>query len=459
MRKEVPQRMDEIEQKICRIIDGRRDELIAFGDDIWRHAELGFEEHRTAGKFAEGLRALGIPVREHIAVTGVRGEIGSADRGPTVCLMGELDALPIPDCPAANPETGAAHCCGHNAQLTGVLGAAMALTDPEVRAALDGRVVLFGVPAEEYVEVDRRNEMRDQGLIRYGCGKCELIRLGEIDDIDLVVGHHASTTKKYLVANRSCNGVITKLVRFTGRAAHAAGEPQRGVDAMAAAQIALHAVDVQRESFRDQDAIRVHGAFTKIAGASNVICDETRLEFLVRGKTIPAYMDAAKKVDRALRAGAVATGCGVEIRTLPGSLPIVPVKDASVMDEVLHLVCGDTPVTCTGPDFHATSSGDYGDISCIRPLLQFNTGGFRGAFHTPDVEVDDLDDAYVIPAKVFALAAYRLLRDGAARTRQIVREFEPTMTKAQYLDLMESMLTVETVEPNPLPLLDAASVV
>ena len=101
------------------------------------------------------------------------------------------------------------------------------------------------------------------------------------------------------------------------------------------------------------------------------------MEYSVRGKTIEAYLDAARKVDRSMRGGAIAAGCGLTITTLPGNLPIVPVKDASVVGEALAEVCGDTPVTCTGPEFHSTSSGDYGDVSCLMPLLQFNTGSFH----------------------------------------------------------------------------------
>lgn len=451
--------MDRTEEKICRLIDAHREEIIAFGQDLWTHAELGFQEHRTAGKFAAAMRALGLDTQEGLAVTGVKSFLKPRGSGPVVCLMGEFDGLPIPTHQYANPATGAAHCCGHHAQTAGVMGAALALADPEIAAALDGNVVFFGVPAEEYVEIEKREQMRREGLLRYGCGKCELLRLGALDDVDIVVGHHASCTKKYCVANRSCNGFVTKMIRFEGRAAHAAGEPQAGLDAMNAALIAMHAVDVQRESFQDQDTIRVHGRLSKGAEAANIIAEDVRLEYSVRGRTIPAYLDAAKKLDRSMRAGAVATGCGVTIRTLPGNLPIVPVKDAGVMAEVLGLVCGDTPVTCTGPDFHSTSSGDYGDVSCLMPLLQFNTGGFRGAFHSPDVEEDDPYEAYVVPAKIFALTAYRLLRSGADRAKSILEEFRPTLTREQYLELMEGMLSEERVEPQPLPLLDPASTV
>ena len=165
--------MDIIEQRICEAIDARRDEIINFATDIWNHAELGFQEYRTAKKFAEALQRCGLESQTNIAVTGVKGRLKGGSDGPSICLMGEFDALPIPNSPHANPETGAAHCCGHNAQIAGVIGAAMALTLPDVRAALDGNVVFFGVPAEEYIEIALRNRMREQGLIRYGCGKCE----------------------------------------------------------------------------------------------------------------------------------------------------------------------------------------------------------------------------------------------------------------------------------------------
>ena len=438
--------MDATEKLIVELIDDHQKEIINFATDIWNHAELGFKEERTAKKFSEALQKQGLKTQEHLALTGVKGILSTGRSGPTICLMGELDALPIPNHKNTNPETGAAHCCGHNAQLAGVMGAAIALSDSNILKELCGNIVFFGVPAEEYVEIEARNQMRKQGLIKYGCGKCELIRIGAMDDIDLVVGHHSSTEKKYLVANRSCNGFVTKSVHFEGKSAHAAGAPEDGIDAMAAANIAMHAIDAQRESFRDCDTVRVHGCLTKCSNAANIIADEVTMEYSIRGKTITSYLDASKKVDRSLKAGAIAMGCKVTIETMPGNLPIIPVKDATVIREVLELVCENTPVTETGPDFHSTSSGDYGDISCIMPLLQFNTGGFSGELHNNNVEVCDPYDAYVNTAKIFALTAYRLLKDHAQRANTIINEFEPTLSKKEYIDLMDSMLTTEVYQ-------------
>ena len=76
--------MDKIEQKICDIIDAHREELIAFGEDLWTHAELGFQEFRTAEKFAEKMKGLGLRTQEGLAVTGVKSYLKDDAHGPTV---------------------------------------------------------------------------------------------------------------------------------------------------------------------------------------------------------------------------------------------------------------------------------------------------------------------------------------------------------------------------------------
>ena len=91
-------------------------------------------------------------------------------------VQGELDALLVPDHPRANPETGAAHACGHNAQIAGLIGAATALTDPNILRELSGSIVLMAVPAEEYVEVEYRHRLVKDGQLEFLGGKPELIR-------------------------------------------------------------------------------------------------------------------------------------------------------------------------------------------------------------------------------------------------------------------------------------------
>ena len=71
--------MDRLEQKICDIIDSKKEEIMAFGRDIWTHAEMGYREFRTSGKFAEVLKNLNIETTEGHAVTGVKGYLKGKD--------------------------------------------------------------------------------------------------------------------------------------------------------------------------------------------------------------------------------------------------------------------------------------------------------------------------------------------------------------------------------------------
>ena len=448
--------MDRIERKICEIIDRNQEKIKEFGRDIWTHAELGYRETRTAERFADWLSELGIETEKGLAVTGVKGYLsGKGAKGLTVALMGEFDALPIAAHVDANPETGASHCCGHNAQIAGVVGAALALADPEVRAAMDGNIVFFGVPAEEFVEVDYKNGLREQGVIRYGGGKCELLRIGALDDIDITVGHHSMSGSdgEISLGNSTSNGFVNKMIVYQGRAAHAAGAPHRGIDAMNAAMLAQHAVDMQRESFRDCDTVRIHSFISKGAEAVNVIADDVHIEYSVRAKNIDAIRDASRKVDRCLRAGAIATGCGLTNITLPGYLPTVPAPDTRAVDEAMDAAAGSYKVDHIGK-VHGTGSTDYGDVSSIMPLLQFHTAGFEGAMHHSGLKVTDEYLAYVVTAKIFALTAYNLLKNGGDYAHALLESYHPVLTKEQYVEYMESMLSEETLPMAPLPIVE-----
>lgn len=439
--------MDKLERKILAIIEEHKDEIIGIGHHIFTHAEMGYKEYKTAALAAEKLAELGITPETGLAVTGVKGWLNGEKDGPAIAVIGELDALPIPNHPDANPETGASHCCGHNAQMAGMLGAAIALTDPEIAAALDGKIAFMAVPSEEFVDTGFKLGLMEQGVIQYAGGKSELIRLGVFDDIDIAVGHHTTPgIPGYQLANNSSNGFVNKLVTFKGKSAHAAGAPHAGVDALNGAMLALHAVDLQRETFKDEDHIRVHSFLPQAGTAMNVIADTVEIESSVRGKTVEAMKDANRKYDRAMRAGAVGLGCEVEIRTIPGYLPTVPMEDPSLMIDVLNDLSAyraeegvHYPVSYMDKDAHTSGSTDYGEISSIMPLYQFNTGGYSGVLHNSNVEVIDQQLAYVETAKIFALTAYRLLRDGAAAAEKTLADFKPLMTREDYFRYMEEI--------------------
>ena len=423
-------------------LDRARDELAPFGEDIFDHAELGFREERTATLVAGKLRDLGLRPQEGLALTGVKARLRGARPGPTVCVMGELDGLPVRDHPRADPATGVVHACGHNAQLAHLVGVARALVGTNAMEQLAGDVVLFAVPAEEYVDLEWRSEQARAGRIEFLGGKPELIRLGAFDDVDLAIMAHATGREedRQLSLRPSANGLVAKRARFLGRAAHAAAAPHAGVNALNAASLALQAIHMQRETFRDEDRIRVHPIITRGGEAVNVVPADVRLETFVRGATYEAIGDAAAKVDRALRAGAMAVGAAVEIETLPGYMPLFvdPALGALFKQNALELV-GDEGWAELGP---MAASTDAGDLSHLMPVLHPSHGGCTGTNHAADFAIADFQAAYVTPAKALARTIVDLLAEEAA-ARRILATFRPRLTREQYLAHMRGLARTE----------------
>jgi len=437
--------MDAVEQKILNIIDQNKEKIIGFGRDIYFNAELGYKEFRTSRKFADLLRSINLDVQENLAITGVKGYLRGNRQDITLAVVGELDALRIPNHPFVNIETGAAHSCGHNAQLAGVVGAAIALSDPEVAVQLGGNVVFFAVPAEEYGEVEFKNQLRKEGKIVYGGGKSELIRIGAFDDINLSIVHHSSKDG-ISVGSGTSNGFVSKVIRYIGREAHAAAEPEKGVNALNAASLGLSALAYQRETFRDEDSVRVHAIITRGGNLVNVIPNEVVIESLVRAKSTEAIVDADRKTDRAFIAGSVAIGAGLEITTMPGYLPKLPTPAHPLVVEAAREAAPGKRVKEVDPSFHGAGSTDVGDLQHIMPVLEFSTGGVSGAFHSKHFHIVDEEEAYVVTAKIFALSAYKLLKNGASASKKIVGEYKPKYTKEQYIKFMDSMIRHERNE-------------
>ncbi len=267
----------ELMRKVYAAIDRRAEEIVALGERIRRQPELGFKEFKTARLVEDTMRGMGLAPKGGLAITGVRADaVGRGGAGPTFALLGELDALVVPGHPLADPETGAAHACGHNAQVAGMLGAAMGLLDAGTFDHLAGRVAFVAVPAEEYGDVAWRVAQRDLGKLEFLGGKPEMLRLGHLDDVDMAMMIHATPRPEEgkIAVPVSNNGCIVKTVRYIGRAAHAGGMPHRGINALYAAQIGLLGINAIRETFRDEDTIRVHPIITH--GGSQVNVDPRR---------------------------------------------------------------------------------------------------------------------------------------------------------------------------------------
>ena len=421
---------EELKQRACEAIDKNRDKIIALGDAIFSEPELGYKEFKTAEKVKKAFDEMGYTYTDGHAITGIIAPLKGGESKVKVAIMGELDAVVAPNHRCANKETGAAHSCGHHAQIASMVGAAYAFKDTGILEELGGDVVLMAVPAEEYVELGYRNELRKAGKIWFLGGKQEFVRLGLYDDIDICVMQHTELGN-VINCGQKYNGFVGKLVQYIGKEAHAGGAPHLGINALNAAQIGLMAVNAHRETFQDKDQIRVHPIITK---GGNVVPADVRIETYVRGNNVPAILDGSFKVTRAFKAGGDAVGAQCEVTELPGYMPFVVNNelDDVMYQNALKLVDTDKiKVDLEGPG--TGGSTDAGDLSHIMPIIHAHVGGAEGIFHSESFEVPDKELAYITAAKLLATTTIDLLADGAAKALEIKSHFKPLMTKEEYL--------------------------
>ena len=426
-----------LKRKALEEIERRADEIIKYAEAIWKYPELGFKEFKTAELTELKYQEMNWRYYKGIAITGSKAYLKPSDDGPVVGIVGELDSLHIPVHPEAHPATGNVHACGHHSQMAAMLGAGMGLD--VVKDQLAGNVVMLAVPAEEYIEIDYRNRLREEGKLEFFGGKQEFIRLGAMDDIDICLGSHSAMDQDELIGvGGSNNGFIGKLVHYVGREAHAGGAPHKGINALNAAMMGLMGIHANRETFKDEDTIRVHPIITKGGEIVNNVPADVRMESYVRGKTVEAIKDANEKVNRALRAGAMAVGAEVEINDYPGYMPYT--RDPN-LEKVLVSACtelaGEKEIKHRE---HSTGSTDMGDFSCIMPTSSIGMVGSEGAGHSREFRVIDPVKQYIVPAKAMAMIVIDLLYDDARAAKQVIKDFKPTIKRKEYTEFMHNLV-------------------
>ncbi len=437
---------EELKARVSEAIDQRAQEIIGISQHILDNPEPGYREESTARFVGEQMDKLGLPHRDGLALTGIKSWMDAGASGPTIAVVGELDSMIVPDHSKADPATGAAHACGHHCQIGMMLGVATGLRLSGVLDHLAGRLVFFAVPAEELIEVEYRNGLRRQGKIEFIGGKPELVRLGEFDDVDLAMMTHTTSTPEdgKLAVSGTNNGLVVKHIRYVGRGAHAGGMPHMGINALNAATLGLQAIHALRETFRSADTVRVHPIITRGGDAVSAVPSDVRMETFVRASNIDAVLEWDRKVDRALRAGAMAVGAKVEITTIPGYLPLnMNQAMMGLWRENAVVIVGEENVGFTG---HRTGSTDMGDISQIIPAIHPYTGGVTGVGHGADYLVQDYTQAVINPAKAMAMTVIDLLADGAARANEVMATAHLPMTRDSYLELMRGFARQEVFE-------------
>ena len=431
--------IDETGQRILRLIDVHKDQIIAFAEDIAAHPEPGYEEFCTAGKTAEVLKNLGYKVTEHLARTGVKGT-KSIKEGPSLTVIGELDAIGCHSHPNANPVTGVAHACGHHAQMAAMIGCAIAMADPDVQKCLAGTVNFLAVPAEEYIDADKRATIKKEA-IEFCCGKSEMIRTGVFDDTDIALTTHVHMVpveEDFYLGNPACNGYSAERVTVRGKAAHGAIDPWNGVNALSITTSAIQMMGLMRETFREEDHVRLHNVIRKAGDVINSVPDEAIVETKVRAASLDKICEITDMVNRAYAGSAYAFGGKIEMEKLQGYMPIIPrAADNALIEAADDL--GLNYRTVQKGDFNNACT-DVGDLSHLVPVVNFTFKGFEGKLHGADFKITDPEKAYILPAKLLALTVYKLLKNGGQEAKKITKSYTPVFNKESYIQYVKNTI-------------------
>ncbi|RKT11546.1 amidohydrolase [Streptomyces sp. 1114.5] len=359
-------------------VHAHRAELLALSRRIHAHPETAFEEHRAAAWCAELLRDHGYSVTApaHGLATAFSATLGS---GPTtVALVCEYDALP-----------GLGHACGHNLIAAAGLGAAVGLAPYADRLGLTVRVI--GAPAEER-----------------GAGKALLLEAGAFDGAAAAMMVHPCPVE---VADFRSFALGTLSVRYTGRAAHPSLNPHDGRNAADALTVAQVAIGLLRQQLPPQ--WRVHGITTGAGTAPNLIPDSASAEYEIRASAAEDLSELRARVEDCFRAGALATGCEVELsRPEPDYLDMRSDPALLALWRANAAALGRPEPVESGP-FACTDMGNVSHaVPSIHPVLDITGGAcapheaaFAEAALGPEAERAVLDGAVAMAWTAADLAA------------------------------------------------------
>lgn len=282
-------------------IESNKHAYIRLADDIWRYAELGYHEQKSAAAHIAFLRSAGFRVREGVAgiPTAFVAEAGSG--GPVIAILGEFDALSglsqeslaLHSCPSSEIANGNGHGCGHHLLGTSAHLAAVAVKNALERHRMAGTVRFYGCPAEEG-----------------GWGKTYMTRAGLFDDVGAAITWHPGVTNG--VMNLESLAVKQAYFRFNGVSAHAGASPHLGRSALDALELMNIGVNFLREHMIS-DA-RVHYAITDAGGiAPNVVQPRAEALYMIRAPRNRVAQELYERVCNIARGAALMTDCQLEI--------------------------------------------------------------------------------------------------------------------------------------------------
>lgn len=393
---------------------------------LFEHPELGFKEHQSQQILKEFLNQQGLAIDRDFGILGFSVKIGQGH--PHVALIAELDALVVPDHPSAKAE-GAAHACGHHLQGT-ILSHVLALFNQH-RTLKKGTLSCFFIAAEEYVDMDYRTRLVQDKTLQLFSGKQNLILQNAFQGVDCFLSVHTmgETAAPSMEINAALSGFIYKKLHFKGQAAHAAVLPHLGINALNAQILTQTAFALLRETFVEEDRIRLHLITTQGGLSVNTVPSDTVLEGYVRAQDPTVLIELNQKLNHVANHCAQALGATCIVEDKMGYMPLI---QSEALSEVLIpaiLDCVDEAHLVNHQKSFA--AGDMGDLSLFAPTIQLGFSGCKGRVHGNDFCMANPQEALVNPCYVL-LSALDELYENPQRLEAIVQTYPVKMDLEGY---------------------------
>jgi len=378
-------------------VDAVQEEVQHIAHEIHEKPELGQEEFHAVELLTGLLEKYGFTMQRNVCdlKTAFIASYRGTKPGPVIGFLAEYDAL-----------RGMGHACGHN--MIGALACCCAIALKDAIDEYGGEVRVIGAPAEETTG-----------------GKVNLAAAGYYDDLTVAMmahpfGRHAASGGMYAMDSQR--------FEFFGKAAHAAGDPENGINALNAVIETFNSINALRQHLLP--TTKISGIIRHGGNAANIVPDYASCEFYPRAADSAYLLQVREKVQNCARAAALATGARLEITNFEGWYDDLHTNETLSARAVQHTKA--QGITQSMEPYMSTASSDIGNVSYRCPTIHqwIDVAGDPSvSLHTTEI-LACTDSAYgyeqmFLVARAFVATAEDVLTDADFR-ETIRKEFEET---------------------------------
>ena len=375
-------KIDEVKTQVVRRLDLLREEMTTLARQIHSKPEIGYQEHEASQLLVDFLKRHGFDARSPIAGMETAFLATSSERpgGSRVAILAEYDALP-----------GLGHACGHNLIGTAAAGAGIAAASS--LSGTDGGILVLGCPAEE-------------ACVDGAGGKVRLIQAGCFRDVDAALIFHPMPLT---AVGGETSALAVLNFEFKGKAAHAAGNPWDGRNALDGVLLTFGAINALRQHTRD--GIRLHGIVTHGGDAPNIVPEYAAARFFVRSPSTEDLNQTLPRVESCARGAAMATGTDVVISRAHHTYEAM--RTNAILAGIIQRNLEKVGLRIEGRK-KGKGSTDFGNVSRVTPACELSIRLGDGiAPHTREfleaANSDEGIEVMMLGAKVMAMTALDLL--------------------------------------------------